>query len=58
MNKVSLKLDKLNYQAEEAFKTLRTNIQFCGSDTKVIAITSCTPDEGLLYHCRAAHGGI
>ena len=46
MNKVSLKLDKLNYQAEEAFKTLRTNIQFCGSDTKVIAITSCTPDEG------------
>ena len=46
MNKVSLKVDKMNYQAEEAFKTLRTNILFCGNDVKVIALTSCTPDEG------------
>ena len=25
---------------------LRSNIEFCGGDTKIIAITSCTPNEG------------
>ena len=30
----------------EAYKALRTNIQFCGIDKKVIALTSCTPNEG------------
>jgi len=35
-----------NYQINEAYKMLRTNVQFCGSDIKVIAITSCTPNEG------------
>ena len=40
------KLDELSYRANEAFKTLRTNIQFSGDDIKVIAFTSCTPNEG------------
>jgi len=31
---------------EEAFKTLRSNVEFCGSDVRVISITSCTPNEG------------
>lgn len=31
---------------EEAFRTLRTNIQFCGDDIKVIMISSFAPDEG------------
>ena len=34
------------YRANEAFKALRTNILFCGDDTKVIALTSATPNEG------------
>lgn len=40
------KLKKLNYTAEEEYKSLRTNIQFCGKDVKVIGITSCIPNEG------------
>lgn len=30
----------------EAFKTLRTNIMFCGQDVKTISFTSCTPNDG------------
>lgn len=40
------KMDDLDFRSNEAYKTLRTNIQFCGSDIKVIAVTSCTPNEG------------
>ncbi len=46
MVKVELKGKKLEYSAAEAYKSLRTNLQFCGEDKKVIAITSCAPDEG------------
>ena len=46
MNSVSLAPGKEDFRVREAYKTLRTNIQFCGSDVKVIAITSCQPDEG------------
>ena len=42
---VSSKYEK-NYQANEAYRTLRTNILFCGSDTKVIIVTSCQLNEG------------
>lgn len=35
-----------NYFVNEAFKTLRTNLQFCGSEYKVINITSCDAGEG------------
>lgn len=34
------------YEIKEAFKTLRTNVLFSGSDKKVISITSSTPNEG------------
>ncbi len=37
---------ELDYRANEAYKTLRTNIQFCGDEIKVIMMTSCTPNEG------------
>ena len=40
------KMRKLNYRTNEAYKTLRTNIQLCGSDMKVIMFTSSTPNEG------------
>ena len=46
-----IELDKkqladVDYRAREAFKTLRTNILFCGDDVKVISMTSATPNEG------------
>ena len=37
------------YEIKEAFKTLRTNILFSGSDTKVIAITSSSQNEGKTF---------
>ena len=32
------RLRKLDYRCNEAYKTLRTNIQLCGSDMKVIML--------------------
>ncbi len=47
MQKIILKKpDELDYQAKEAFKTLRTNILFCGDDIKTICVTSSIPSEG------------
>jgi len=34
------------YTINEANRTLCTNIQFCGDDVNVIAVTSCIPNEG------------
>lgn len=38
--------NNLNFASNEAYKTLRTNIQFCGKDVKTICVTSCLPNEG------------
>lgn len=46
MQLVNLHFKDNSYRIQEAFKTLRTNIEFCGNDIKVIAVTSCTPNEG------------
>ena len=35
-----------DYSMKEAYKTFRTNLQFCGDDVHVIAVTSCMPNEG------------
>ena len=35
-----------DFFTEEAYKVLRTNLQFCGQDVKVIAITSCNENDG------------
>lgn len=40
------KVIKLDFQGSEAFKTLRSNIQFCGDNIKIIGLTSCIPNEG------------
>ena len=37
---------KLDYRVDEAYKSLRTNVQFSGSGVQVIDFTSCTPNEG------------
>ena len=39
-------MEKLDFRVREAYKTLRTNLEFSGADVKVIALTSCTEDEG------------
>ena len=46
-NKVILR-EKRNadFSYDEAIKTLRTNIQFCGANIRVIMITSTVPSEG------------
>ncbi|MCM1223560.1 MAG: CpsD/CapB family tyrosine-protein kinase [Lachnospiraceae bacterium] len=47
MQEVNLQFDKNeDYRVKEAYKTLRTNVEFCGGDVKVVALTSCTPNEG------------
>jgi len=46
MQKVKLKVKKLDYESAESYRALRTNLQFCGEDKKTIVVTSCTPDEG------------
>lgn len=43
---ISLRNGLKDYGAQEAFKTLRTNIDFSGEDIKVICITSALPNEG------------
>lgn len=43
---VEIRKKRQDYQTEEAFKALRTNLQFCGREKKAVAITSCTPNEG------------
>lgn len=40
------RLRKLDFRCNEAYKTLRTNIQLCGADMKVLMFTSSTPNEG------------
>ena len=39
-------VEKDDYNYNEAINTLRTNIQFCGSNIKKIMFTSSLPDEG------------
>lgn len=46
MADIRIKYQKLAFSVEEAYKSLRTNLFFCGREKKVIAITSCTPNEG------------
>jgi len=37
---------EMDFRTTEAYKTLRANLEFSGEDVKVIAVTSCTPNEG------------
>ena len=66
MQEVKLYFQRKNgFYIKEAFKTLRSNIEFCGDDIKVIAVTSCMAHEGkssvamalLLFDKRPPRGG-
>jgi len=46
MKQIKLEFGDRDYRTEESFKGLRTNIMLTGIENKVIAITSCTPNEG------------
>ncbi len=47
MEKIQVNLHGMDsYFVNESFRTLRTNLQFCGSDNKVILVTSCDANEG------------
>lgn len=47
MEKMILKMEGTeDFFTQEAYKTLRTNLQFCGQDVQVVAITSCHENEG------------
>jgi capsular exopolysaccharide synthesis family protein len=47
MNTISINQQAtLDFQGNESFKTLRSNIQFCGNTIKIIGLTSCLPGEG------------
>ena len=35
-----------DFRVREAFRTLRSNVEFSGQDICTIALTSCTPNEG------------
>ena len=47
MKTTVLKLSGNNdFFTQESFKSLRTNVQFCGQDIRTIAVTSCHENEG------------
>lgn len=45
-NVVIRAIEKQEFRTKEAYKTLRTNLEFSGRNVKVISLTSCTPNEG------------
>lgn len=44
--KITSPISESDFRLQEAYKSLRSNLQFCGPDFKVIAFTSCMPNEG------------
>lgn len=46
MMRINIRKEDMSYISKEAYKSLRTNLLFCGNDKKVVAVTSCTPGEG------------
>lgn len=46
MQDIVIKSQIMDYRSSEAYKTLRTNIEFSGTDKKVIVLTSSIAGEG------------
>ena len=46
MQQLYLYNDDLSFRTREAYKTLRSNIEFSGKNIRTITVTSCTPNEG------------
>lgn len=46
MQKINLVIpDNMDYRTSEAYRTLRTNVLFCGEEINAIAVTSCTLEK-------------
>ncbi len=58
MNKLIINdKNELDFRSQELFKSLRTNIEFTGTENRVIAVTSCLPNDGktnVSYHLSEA----
>jgi len=57
MQEIELKKVEMDFHVREAYKTLRSNIEFSGEDVRVVAVTSCAPSEGkssTSYHLARA----
>lgn len=46
MERITFTNEERSYAVREELKTLRTNIQFCGDDKRVLLVTSCLAGEG------------
>lgn len=46
MQQLKIKESNMDFRAREAYKTLRTNVEFAGTDVQVIVLSSATPNEG------------
>ena len=46
MERITFTHEDRSYAVREELKTLRTNIQFCGDDKRVLLVTSCLAGEG------------
>lgn len=46
MNRIELELSPIEHQLSESYNRIKANLQFYGEGKKVIAIASCSPDEG------------
>ena len=51
MQEVFLKQEKLDFRSQEAFKALRTNVEFSGTNVKTVFFTSTAPGEGKSTVC-------
>lgn len=48
---------EIDFRVKEMFKSLRTNIEFTGTENRVLAVTSCLPNDGktnISYHLAEA----
>lgn len=46
MNKLGITVEEISSREREIYRTLRTNIEFTGVENRVIAVTSCAPNDG------------
>ena len=46
MNRLEITVEEISSQEREIYRTLRTNIEFTGIENRVIAVTSCAPNDG------------
>lgn len=49
MKKYKFSSERKSFKTVESYKTLRTNLMFCGADVKVVVFTSCLPNDGKSY---------